>query len=350
MVLRPLDQVVADGLRDGHEATELRVFGTADPSRITEIVERFCRMHLGVAPHGARFYAVSVGCVIGFAFEPGQDVVMKAYQPRWRRSFLEAVQHAQRLAASSGLPCAEPLLAPAPVVEGRDSFAVIESWLPDPGMRALDSESALRVSAAGLARQISSCRALEHSAALADHPLRRSSAGPYGEPHSPLFDFERSSAGAEWIDDYARRAADIRDRDGARRVVGHTDWSARNVRHDEDRLLAVYDWDSVALVEESTAVGQAAVTWRVTAEPGGTEFPGADEMHRYIGAYEDCVGHTFSAGERRAATASAAYLLAYTSRCEHALEWAGIERSDPGSARAARDRLAEEGDRLLEGR
>jgi hypothetical protein len=350
MVLRPLDQVVAEGLRDGLEATELKVFGTADPSRVTEIVETFCQVHLGDAPHGARFYASSVGCVIGLAVEPGRDVVMKAYQPRWRKAFIEAVQQAQRFAASRGLPCAEPLLAPAPVVEGRDTFAVIESWLPDPGMRAFDSESALRASAAGLARQISSCRALEYSAALADHPLRSSPAGLYGEPHSPLFDFERSSAGAEWIDDFARRAADIRNRDGARRVASHTDWSARNVRYDDERLLAVYDWDSVALVEESTAVGQAAVTWRVTAEAGGTVFPDADEMLRYIGAYEDAVGHTFSAGERRAATAAAAYQLAYTSRCEHALEWAGIERSDPGSARAARDRLAEDGDRLLGGR
>jgi hypothetical protein len=39
--------------------------------------------------------------------------------------------------------------------------------------------------------------------------------------------------------------------------------------------------------------------------------------------------------------------LAYTSRCEHALEYAGIERSDPSAASAARDRLTEAGDQLL---
>jgi phosphotransferase family enzyme len=347
--LRPVDQVVAEGLRVGLEATELSVFGTADPVRVTEIVENFCRVQLGDAPTGARFYASSVGCVIGLGLESGRDVVMKAYQPRWRPSFLEAVQQAQCLAGSSGLPCAQPVLAPAPVVEGGDTFAVIESWLADPGMRAVATEAALGVSAAGLARQISSCRALEDSYELMNNPLRTSPDGLYAEPHSPHFDFERSSAGAEWIDDIARRAADIRDGHATRRVASHTDWSARNVRYDESRLLAVYDWDSVALVEESTAVGQAAVTWRVTAEPGGTEFPDADEVLRYIGAFEDAVGRRFSAGERRAATAAAAYLLAYTSRCEHALEYAGIERSDPGAASAARNRLAEAADRLLAG-
>jgi hypothetical protein len=348
-VLRPLDQVVAEALRPGLEAIERSVFGTAVPMRITEIVERFCRVHLGDAVQGAVFYASSVGCVIGLRLESGREVVVKAYQPRWRPSFLEAVQDAQRCAALGGLPCPTPLLAPAPLVGGGDSFAVVESSLPDPGMHALGSESALRVSASGLAQQISSCRGLAHSDALVEHPMRRSPAGVYGVPHSPIFDFERSSAGAEWIDDIARRAAGIRDRDAKRRVVSHTDWSARNVRYDESRLLAVYDWDSVALVEESTAVGQAAMTWRVTAEPGGTEFPCAAEVLRYIGAYEDAAGRRFSAGERHAATAAATYLLAYTSRCEHALEYSGIERSDPGAVRAARDRLVEAGDALLAG-
>ncbi len=346
-MLRPVDQVVAVGLRAGLEATELSVFGTADPAHITEIVEQFCRTHLGDPVSGAHFYAASVGCVVGLGLESGRDVIVKAYQPRWRPRFLEGVQRAQRCAASAGLPCAVPLLAPTPLVRGVDRYAVVESWLPDPGMRALGSEAALGVSAAGLARQISSCRTLERSHALVDHPLRKSATGLYGEPHSPHFDFARSSAGAEWIDDMARRAAAIRDREATRLVVGHTDWSARNVRYNERGLLAVYDWDSVALVEESTAVGQAAVTWRVTAEAGGTEFPGADEVNRYIGAYEHAAGHPFSAAQRRAAAAAAAYLLAYTSRCEHALEYAGIERSDPGAARAARDRLVDAGEQLL---
>ncbi len=269
-MLRPVDEVVAAGLRRGLEATELSVFGTADPARIRDIVERFCRSRFGQSAVGAHFYASSVGCVVGLGLESGRDVVMKAYQRRWRPTFLEAVQQAQRCAASVGLPCALPETAPAPVAEGADTFAVVESWLPDPGMDGLGTDAALRVSAAGLARQISACRILARSAALREHPLRTTTGGLYGEPHSPHFDFERSSAGAEWIDELARRAAQIRDGDDTPLVVGHTDWSARNVRYDERRLLAVYDWDSVALVAESTAVGQAAVTWRVTAEAGGT--------------------------------------------------------------------------------
>jgi hypothetical protein len=236
-------------------------------------------------------------------------------------------------------------LPPSALVRERDTFAVVESWLPDPGMRAMASDAALRVSATGLARQIRLCGAVELAGDLRDHPLRGEGAGLYGEPHSPHFDFANSSKGAEWMDALASRAKAVRDDDIKREVVGHTDWSSRNVRFDEERLLAVYDWDSVALVEESTAVGQAAVTWRVTSEPGGAEFPTPDEVVRYISAYEDAAGHALDASQWRAAGAAAAYLLAYTSRCEHSLEFAGMTKAVP---RAARDRLSDAGEILLD--
>ncbi len=344
VVVEPLDQVVARALAAAPHATEASVFGTTDPARISHLVERFCVDHLGDGPVGALFYVSSVGCVIGLRLASGQDVVVKAYQPRWRAPFLTSVQEVQRHLARNGLPCAYPVLAPTLLAPSWDTLAVVETWLPDPGMRVNASSSALGVSAAGLARQISLCDGLDISDGLRDHPLHSSASALYGEPHSPLFDFERSSAGAEWIDELARRSVDIRDVNTTRQVIGHTDWSARNVRLDERRLLAVYDWDSLAVVDESTAVGQAAITWRVTAEPGGTEFPSATEVADFVSAYGAAAGHGLSESAWRAAGAAAAYTLAYTARCEHSLEASGIDRPAP---RAARDRLVESGERLL---
>src|SRR6185437_14705744 len=166
----------------------------------------------------------------------------------------------------------------------------------------------------------------------------------YGEPHSPHFDFEGTAEGAEWIDAVARRAAAGREADRTRAVVSHTDWSARNVRLDEERLRAVYDWDSAAYVEESTAIGQAAITWCVTGEAGGTTFPSADGGARFIGVYEHAAGRVLSEQQHRAAGSAAAYTLAYTARCEHSLEATGHNRIGP---RAARDRLADSVDALL---
>ena len=109
-------------------------------------------------------------------------------------------------------------------------------------------------------------------------------------------------------------------------------------------MLAVYDWDSLAVIEESTAVGQAAITWRVTSEPGGTEFPSATEVAFFVSAYEAAAGRGLSESAWRAAGAAAAYTLAYTARCEHSFEASGIDRPCP---RAARDRLADIGEQLL---
>ena len=208
-MVEPVEQVVAKALAAGPHATEASVFGTADPAQISGLVERFCAVHLGDQPVSARFYLSSVGCVVGLRLAAGRDVVVKVYQPRWRAPFLTAVQEVQRHLVRNGLPCACPVVAPTPLAPGRDTLAVVETWLPDPGMRVISSSAALAVSAAGLARQISLCDGLDIGGELRNHPLRPPASALYGEPHSPLFDFGRSSAGAEWIDELAKRAMDI---------------------------------------------------------------------------------------------------------------------------------------------
>ena len=116
------------------------------------------------------------------------------------------------------------------------------------------------------------------------------------------------------------------------------------MRFDEDGLLAIYDWDSLALVKEATGVGQAAMTWSVTADPGGTEFPDLDSVLGYIADYEHTRNLSFTAEQLRAARAAAVYVLAYTARCEHSLALQGVARADQD---AARRRLAELGMTLL---
>jgi aminoglycoside phosphotransferase (APT) family kinase protein len=126
--------------------------------------------------------------------------------------------------------------------------------------------------------------------------------------------------------------------------VAHTDWSARNVRLDDAQLVAVYDWDSLALVPETTALGYAAMTWTVTSEPGGTVFPTLADVTGYVVDYEDARGRALPPAEWQAAGAAAAWALAYTARCEHALDVRGLARPDQCGAR---DRLADAGAALL---
>jgi hypothetical protein len=328
----------------GVGAIERDVLGTDRPGDIAQIFERFCVSHLGVQPAGGLLYGASAGCVLGVQLEGGECVVIKAFQRRWASSFLAEVQSAQARLAAGGIPCPRPLLGPTPIRAGRSNLAVVETFLADPGMRPGGSAAARRVSAQGLAHQIALCSGLPGAVRLERHPLRQHEGGLYGDPHSPLFDFDSTAEGAEWIDDLARHASIIRQEDTSTPVVAHTDWSARNVRFDEHRLLAVYDWDSLALVTEGTAIGQAAMTWSVTADPGGTAFPDLDSVLGYIGDYEEARGSPLGAGQRGAAQAAAVYVLAYTARCEHSLAVRGIARPDQNTARP---RLAAIGARLL---
>ena len=318
------------------------LFGTADAGEIPETVSEFCVERFGCPAIEGLFYRGSVGAVFGVGLADGNRVVLKVYQSRWSERFLSAVRVVQgRLAAEASI--AEPLLGPLPLSARLNALVTAERLLPDPGLRALSGDGERAASAGGLAEQISRCVDLKVHA-LEDHPLRTPASGLYPEPHSPIFDFTATSPGAEWIDRLARRAAQLRGMDLTAEVAAHMDWSARNVRVRDDALVAVYDWDSVALAAESTAIGQAAVTWSVTSEPGGSDFPDAGQIASFVRDYERAARRTLTSGQWAATGASAAWLLAYTARCEHALQARGIARSDQ---HGARDRLASDGKTLL---
>lgn len=121
------------------------------------------------------------------------------------------------------------------------------------------------------------------------------------------------------------------------RTVAHTDWSARNVRIHEGRLWVAYDWDSLGWVSEATAVGQAAATWRSTGEADDPVAPGPDEVGGYLDAYEAGAPRRFSGDERRIVMAAALWVIAYTARCEHALEVVTGRRVERARARLQQD-------------
>jgi hypothetical protein len=331
-----LTQLISESLAaSGNAAVETAVFGTGDPAEIAGMIGRFCTRELGVPLRDAFVYGASVGCVVGLRLDDDSEVVVKAFQPRWTGLFLGSVHSVQQHLAFAGFPCPRPILGPRRL--GR-TLALVESYLPDPGLTRVEP-SMLTVSAAGLAVQIGLCAGLD-GVGLADHPLNAATEGLFPEPHSPVFDFAATATGAEWIDAFAVRARAQRDRDPGEPVIAHTDWSAWNVRFDCERVLAVYDWDSLALVPESTAVGQAAATWSSTPAPG-ERAPSLTEMVGYVRAYEAARGRPFSAGEHRAIGGAVVWVLAYASRCEHAI--------DPHSElhRRARPRLAADGEALL---
>src|SRR5689334_15102220 len=72
--------------------------------------------------------------------------------------------------------------------------------------------------------------------------LQRRPDALYPQPHSPIFDFAATAAGAEWIDDFARRAL-AHDTLHAPPVLGHGDWRVEHLRFDSGRIVVSFDWD-----------------------------------------------------------------------------------------------------------
>ena len=317
--------------RWGINAVDREVFGTGDPAEIAAILDRFCQREVGTGIGTALFYGASAGCVLGLRLADGTEVVVKAYQERWRAPFLQAVQAVQSHMADPRHPVrtagpragAGGARAPAP---GDRRVAPARSG-PAPVRVGGGAPSVRRRPGPPDRRRPVSCVPSAALAPLADHPLRRVDSGLYGEPHSPLFDFAATAEGAEWMDALATRTAAGRDADERPPVIAHTDWSARNVRLDDDGLLAVYDWDSVALVPESTAIGQAAVDLVGDGRPRRDGVPDAAPTSSAswpTTRRRPAAGSTTCSGA--AAAAAAVYALAYTARCEHSLDAKGMAR------------------------
>lgn len=309
---------------------EAAIFGTTEAAVVAEVLSSLAFAATGAKVCAGRWYSGSVAAVAEVALEGGERVVVRAYQPSTDEVFIEGVVRVQRHLAGTGFACAHPIGDPVVVggVLGR-----VESVLADPGPRRFAFGEISR-SAAGLAEIVERCSTLDPRG-LDSYPMLLPDDGLYPTPHSPLFDFDATAPGAEWIDGIAvaaRRA--MTDRDS---VIGHGDWSARNVRLDNGGLVAVYDWESLQHAPESVTLGIAAAMWRSLGQPGDDIAPSAFEIQRYIDVYGRVRPRPLSKDQLRAARAAAVFALAYTARCEHAL--------DPGTrtARASARLRQEEG-------
>ncbi|HEX6393416.1 MAG TPA: phosphotransferase [Acidimicrobiales bacterium] len=312
-------------------SVEIGVFGTSEPDRVAAYFEVFCLEHLGTGVQSALFYGSSAGCVAGLRLDDASEVVVKAYQPAWEEGFLAGVVAVQAHLSERGFPCAKPLLGPA---RAGPAWATVETFVADPGMKAFSTKEEMNASASGLGTLVDACRPLDLPA-LGGHPLNPSADRLYPTPHNPIFDFSMGAEAAGWIDDFARAAKDARQVDASPPVIGHTDWSARNIRIEQVALVAVYDWDSMALCAESTLVGQAAATWRSTGEIDDPIAPDADDVLEYTAAYEKASGRVFDSTQTRATLAAALWVLAYSARCEHALEMVTGHHVERARARLA---------------
>ena len=333
------------------------VFGTSRPVEIAALLSGFCRDTLGAGVAEALFYRVSVACVAGLTLDDGRKVVVKAQRGRRKEAYLSACVAFRRRLVEEGFPCPQPLseavrVGPAWVT----AEALMEAGSPgdahDPVIRRAIAGSLARLVAIG--EGFSGGESFGRAWFLG---LPQGQVFP--APHSPFFDFEKTSGGAEWIEACAREARQIglqiersfsgapEGLDGATpgagegaatsalraasagsgqglpasagRMVGHFDYRVEHLRFDGGRVVATFDWDSLHFERLPVLLGALAPHFTADWQREDVvRAPSLDEMRAFVSEFEASRGQAFSAVERRLLSASCVYSMSYTARCNHA--------------------------------
>jgi hypothetical protein len=319
--------VIAARLREW-EALDLpverEVFGTVVPEELAAAVDDWCGVYLGAPIERYEFFESSSGSVHGVVLTDGRAVVVKGHRAAVTREYLAAVGDVQAALAASGYPAPRPLAGPVAVGRGH----VTAETMLDRSVGVDGHAPAVRVAlATGLAQFVALSRPHRQRLARVAHPLQVPDGALWPTPHSPRFDFASTTAGAEWIDDLRARARrHVESSSVVPDVVVHGDWRIQNLSVRGGRLVGVYDWDSVHVAAEVSAVAVAATTFSVDGNAlTGRRFPCVPEIDAFVSEYEAARGERFTADERDILAASMVASLAYGARCEHA------DRADPPS-------------------
>lgn len=296
------------------------IVGTEDAAEIARMIEQFCRIHLHQGFVNCEFWEVSVSFVVGLRLEDDRRVVIKIRsRDNISLETLQAVCIVQQGLADRQLPCPVVLLPPVVLNAG---FATVEELL-DTGEQGNAHQPQIRQAMAiGLAEQIAAAQAFVDLPGLPQSRFRADQL--WEKPHNALFDFQKTCRGAEWIDAIASRAQTIFLPEPRPLLLGHMDWSAKNMRFANGKISAIYDWDSLRLDTEPVILGNAAesflVNWYIDVAP---LVPSPVEVRQFVQAYEAAKGTSFSQAEREIIAAAFLYSMAYTARCEHAIDPTG---------------------------
>ncbi len=306
------------------------IFGYAEPEQISAQVVNLCRSQFNQEITACLFWEVSVSFTIGVQLERGDRAVIKFRSPaNMTLEMLQAVCWVQQALAEQGFPAPPLRLLP---MQQQDYFVSIEEFLDIGENGNAHGPEVRQAMATGLAQLIQLVQSL---AAPSGFPLSRfRSSALWEKPHNVLFDFEGTAAGAEWIDEIADRAKTQFLEDTSPLILGHMDWSVKNMRIAHGKLSAVYDWDSLRLENERVILGNALkgflVTWYVDA---GAIVPTPAEVADFLQIYESMRSAPFTTTDRQTIFAAFLYSMAYTARCEHAIDPIGTQFS--GSFREA---------------
>jgi hypothetical protein len=304
------------------------IFGEVDRQAVEAMVLDWAA---GQGFGGARLASIeiSVGAAATLELADGSKIVVKTWSGDTAAPGLSAQLQVQAAMSKQGFPAPAVLAPLSPLGPGHAAAMSHERGGEPTDARIPAVRRHMAQGLALLLREADACRAIAG--------LPRRELPPEGviwpKPHNSLFDFAKTAEGAEWIDDIAESALATMRKAGDRVVVGHNDWSAKNMRMGPQGIAVVYDWDAIFLDRETFILGSAVAHFQVTWELPVPETPTAEAMAAFLRDYEQARGADLTAFELEEVAAAATYARAYNARCEHAIDpvgarWRGSSREN----------------------
>jgi len=275
---------------------------------LPEWLPPWCLEYLGSEPADVLVRIQQVTMVLGLRLAGGADVVIKARADDGRAVPCVA---AQALLAERGFPCARPL---TPVTYVGSLAVHAEEFRPGGEMLHADTPDVTVRYAEAFAWLMSELAAVTVAPPLPNPPWVRWDHTDSGVwPAIDCLDNRDQRVVPAFIADTAERTRRRILAAGLPCVLGYADFEAQNLRWHGRQVWAVHDWDSLAWQPEAALAGAASGSF---ASAGPPMLAAIDSSERFLTAYQDIRGRSFTAVEHEVAWAASLWMAAYNAREE----------------------------------
>lgn len=288
------------------------VLGTEQPEHVQALLDQALKTQLRVAFDRVLFIQSSIGVVFGLQLGQGEKVVLKVFSPKLPLPYLNKMNQVLTILTQENYPSPRvlsPIFPFGGTLAGFYEF--IEGKMEDAHQAPIREE---------LARYLAQFSTLveQHQLPPLENCFQQAAQGRlWPLSHNALFDLKKASRGAGWLVQKARAARKILGTDRAAKKLAHTDWGVKNALFMQQRLVGIFDWDSLGSMSEAEMVGRAAAQFTADWDKGFKVTPSPEEARQFVEAYQKYRGKKFSAEEHKIMAASATYLITILARFEH---------------------------------
>lgn len=259
------------------------------------------------------FIQSSIGVVFGLLLSSRQSLTLKIYSGKISQRYLEKMNEIQTLFYQEKFPAPKVL---SPIFSFGNTHAGFYELIE--GTKADAHQPKVRNELAKYLARFADVVDKHQLPAMENFFQQAMAKKLWPSSHNVLFNIKKTSRGAGWIAQKAREARKILNASFLPKKLAHTDWGVKNAIFNQQRLVGVFDWDSLGAMSEVEMVGRAAAQFTADWESDYKITPSAEEGRDFVSIYEECRKKAFSQEELKLVSASADYLIAIIARFEHA--------------------------------